>query len=132
MAQTGRPLSPHIQVYRWQVQMVSSILHRATGIALAVGSLLVIWGVIALASGEDSFNSFKACAGSTIGMILLVGWTWALLLSPGATAFVTWCRTPARVTRSSSSSVSSWLSVIAEPACSPSLVWAWVLVGGAA
>jgi succinate dehydrogenase / fumarate reductase cytochrome b subunit len=44
MADTRRPLSPHLQIYKWQVQMVSSILHRATGIALAVGTLLVVAG----------------------------------------------------------------------------------------
>ena len=38
MADTQRPLSPHLQVYKWQVQMMTSILHRATGIALAAGS----------------------------------------------------------------------------------------------
>ncbi len=53
MADTRRPLSPHLQIYKWQVQMVSSILHRATGIALAVGTLLVLWGLLALAAGES-------------------------------------------------------------------------------
>ena len=45
-----RPLSPHLQVYRWQVQMVTSILHRATGMALAVGLLAMVWGLVALAA----------------------------------------------------------------------------------
>ena len=76
MADT-RPLSPHLQIYKWQVQMVTSILHRATGIALAVGTLIVLWGLIALASGEDAFNQFKICMGSPVGMILMIGWTWA-------------------------------------------------------
>ena len=78
MADTRRPLSPHLQVYRWQVQMVSSILHRATGIALAVGSLLVVCGLLELAAGEDSFNRFKGLIGSPLGMLFLVGWSWAL------------------------------------------------------
>ena len=78
MAATQRPLSPHIQVYRWQIQMVTSILHRATGIALAVGTLLVVWGLLALAAGESAFDTFKACIGSPVGIILLVGWSWAL------------------------------------------------------
>ena len=78
MADTQRPLSPHLQVYRWQVQMVSSILHRATGIALAVGSLLVVCGVLQLAGGEESFNHFKALIGSPLGIILMVGWSWSL------------------------------------------------------
>ncbi|RDS80553.1 succinate dehydrogenase, cytochrome b556 subunit [Dyella monticola] len=77
MAQTQRPLSPHLQIYKWQVQMVTSILHRATGIALAVGTLIVVWGLVALAAGEDAFNQFKVCAGSPIGIILLIGWTWS-------------------------------------------------------
>ena len=78
MADTKRPLSPHLQVYKWQVQMMSSIIHRATGIALAVGSLLVVAGLLHLAAGEDSFNHFKGVIGSPIGMVLLFGWSWSL------------------------------------------------------
>ena len=78
MADTRRPLSPHLQIYKWQVQMVTSIMHRATGIALAVGTLVVVWGLVALAAGEDAFNQFKLCVGSPLGMILMIGWTWAL------------------------------------------------------
>ncbi|PMQ03692.1 Succinate dehydrogenase cytochrome b556 subunit [Dyella sp. AD56] len=78
MADTQRPLSPHMGIYKWQVQMVTSIVHRATGIALSVGTLIVLWGVFSLASGEDSYNQFKTCIGSPIGLILMFGWTWAL------------------------------------------------------
>ena len=53
MAQTGRPLSPHLQVYKWQVQMVTSILHRATGIINAVGSLIIVWGLASVAAGPN-------------------------------------------------------------------------------
>ncbi|HET7663099.1 MAG TPA: succinate dehydrogenase, cytochrome b556 subunit [Rhodanobacteraceae bacterium] len=77
MAQTVRPLSPHLSVYRWQVQMVTSILHRATGIALSVGFLVVVWGLLALANSEAAWHTFTACAGSVIGIILLIGWTWS-------------------------------------------------------
>ena len=77
MAQTGRPLSPHLQVYKWQVQMASSILHRATGIILAVGSLLIVWGLAALAAGQDAFATFTACAASPFGTIVMIGWTLA-------------------------------------------------------
>jgi len=48
MADTRRPLSPHLSVYKWLVQMVTSFLHRATGIALSVGLLLVACGLIFL------------------------------------------------------------------------------------
>ena len=75
MAQTGRPLSPHIQVYKWQVQMVSSILHRATGILNAVGSLVIIWGLASLAAGPEAFGTFKGIAGSLFGTVVMIGWT---------------------------------------------------------
>ena len=78
MANTQRPLSPHLQIYKWQVQMVSSIVHRATGIALAVGTLVVLWALLSLASGEAAFTQFKTFMGSPLGLVLLVGWTWAL------------------------------------------------------
>ncbi|HEV7778606.1 MAG TPA: succinate dehydrogenase, cytochrome b556 subunit [Luteibacter sp.] len=130
MAQTGRPLSPHLQVYKWQVQMVSSILHRATGIALAVGSLLVIWGIVALATGEDAFGSFKACAGSPIGLILLVGWTWALFfhLVNGIRHLVQDAGAGYEIKQFV---FSSWLSVILSLVLTV-LVWAYVFAGGAA
>jgi len=78
MAEKQRPLSPHLQVYRKQVQMMTSITHRATGIALAVGGLLVVCGLLQLAAGEESFNRFKGIIGSPVGMLLLFGWSWAL------------------------------------------------------
>ena len=73
-----RPLSPHLQVYRWQVQMVTSILHRATGIALAFGMLGLVWGLLALAAGPDEWNAFTACAGSLPGKLVLLAFSWAL------------------------------------------------------
>ena len=73
-----RPLSPHLQVYRWQVQMVTSILHRATGIALVAGMLGLVWGLVALAGGEKSWAAFATCAGSLLGQLVLFGFSWAL------------------------------------------------------
>ena len=73
-----RPLSPHLQVYRWQIQMVTSILHRATGVALAVGLLAMVWGLLALAGGQDRWDAFAACAGSWFGRAVLFGFSWAL------------------------------------------------------
>ena len=78
MPASARPLSPHLSIYKWQIQMVTSIVHRATGIALAVGLLLVAWALLALASGPDAFADCTAFCKSWIGMILLLGWTWSL------------------------------------------------------
>ena len=74
----GRPLSPHLQVYKPQLTSVLSILHRMTGVALAVGTLLLVWWLIAAASGADSFNMVQTVIGSWIGRLLLFGWSFAL------------------------------------------------------
>jgi len=73
-----RPLSPHLDVYRWQVQMVTSILHRATGVALVVGLLAMVWGLVALAAGPERWQDFAACVGSPFGQLVLFGFSWAL------------------------------------------------------
>jgi succinate dehydrogenase / fumarate reductase cytochrome b subunit len=78
MATRERPLSPHLQVYRWQVQMVTSILHRATGIVLAAGMIGLVWGLLALAAGAERWAAFAACAGSPFGKLVLLGFSWAL------------------------------------------------------
>lgn len=75
---SDRPLSPHLQIYRWRLNMAMSILHRATGIALAVGTLMVIWLLLAAASGEAAFAQFSAFATSPLGMLMLFGWTVSL------------------------------------------------------
>lgn len=73
-----RPLSPHLQVYRWQVQMVTSILHRATGIALVAGGLGMAYALLALASGAERWTAFTDFAGSIPGKLVLFGFSWAL------------------------------------------------------
>jgi len=73
-----RPLSPHLGIYRWQLTMTLSILHRATGIALAVGTIVVCAALIALAAGPESYAAFQAFCGSRVGVFLLAGWSWSL------------------------------------------------------
>ena len=77
MANRERPLSPHLQIYRWQAQMVTSILHRATGVILALGALVFAYGLVQLAAGADAWNKFLACINSPLGFIFLFGWSWA-------------------------------------------------------
>lgn len=78
MSQTARPVSPHLGIYRWQIQMVTSILHRATGVALTAGLLLLVCGLAALAAGPEAWMRFSACAGSPLGECVLFGFTWSL------------------------------------------------------
>jgi succinate dehydrogenase / fumarate reductase cytochrome b subunit len=74
-----RPLSPHLQVYRPQITSFTSIMHRATGVALAVGTLLMTWWLVAAASSEAAFATVQYFMGSPLGLLFLFGWTLALV-----------------------------------------------------
>lgn len=78
-----RPLSPHLQVYRPQMTSVMSITHRATGVALSVGTLLLVWWLVAAATGENAYAQASAFMGSWLGKLLLFGWTAALFYHLG-------------------------------------------------
>ena len=73
-----RPLSPHLQIYRWPVSMATSITHRVTGIGLAIGTLLVAWWLIAAASGAQAYDTFSTYARSPLGLLILFGFVWSL------------------------------------------------------
>lgn len=73
-----RPLSPHLQIWRWGPHMLVSILHRATGDGMAVVGLgVLVWWLGALAGGPEAYASFQGIMGSIPGMIVLVGLSWA-------------------------------------------------------
>ena len=74
-----RPLSPHLSIYRPYPTMVMSILHRITGAALYVGTILVAWWLVAAASGEAYFDWVNGIFGSIVGRLILVGYTWTLV-----------------------------------------------------
>src|SRR5947208_15474731 len=78
MPSDPRPLSPHLQVYRWQLTSVLSILHRAAGVALSVGAVLLVWWLVAAAAGPGPYASFANFIGSWFGLLLLFGWSAAL------------------------------------------------------
>ena len=75
----ARPLSPHLQVYRWQITMVMSILHRATGVALSVGAFLVAAWVIAIAGGAESYAAFQSLMNTLLGKVCLAGFSACLI-----------------------------------------------------
>jgi succinate dehydrogenase / fumarate reductase cytochrome b subunit len=81
MAETRRerPLSPHLQVYRPLINMVMSILHRITGVALYFGTLLLAAWLMAAAYGPEPFRLASEVFGSLPGRIVLFGYTWALM-----------------------------------------------------
>ena len=83
----GRPLSPHLTIWRWGPHMLVSIVHRATGVALALGGgVLLVWWLTALAGGEASYGRFVDLMTSDrtgrlnlVPLVVLVGLTWAFL-----------------------------------------------------
>ena len=75
----GRPLSPHLQIYRPLLTMVMSILHRITGVALYLGSFLFVWWLIAAGTTPAYFDFVTGILVSIPGRLVLLGFTWALL-----------------------------------------------------
>ncbi len=74
-----RPLSPHLSIYRPMLTMVMSIAHRISGIALYVGTLFLVWYLLAAATGAG-FTFASWFFGSFIGQLALFGFAFALLL----------------------------------------------------
>ncbi|MBM3503661.1 MAG: succinate dehydrogenase, cytochrome b556 subunit [Alphaproteobacteria bacterium] len=79
MVSQERPLSPHLQVYRWQITMTMSILHRVTGVGLGLGALLMTYWFVAIASGPDDFADAQDLIGSWLGRLVLFGFTISLV-----------------------------------------------------
>ena len=128
MATRQRPLSPHLQVYRWQIQMVTSILHRATGVVLAFGALLIAAALLALMLGPEAWQCVTGLAGSWFGLAFLFAW--------GGACACGLCEGVRRIGRdfghgyrSASCGRSSWMSVIASLLVT-GLIWGYVLAGG--
>jgi len=78
MSSADRPLSPHLQIYRWQLTSVLSILHRLTGVVLSAGAILLVCWLVAAASGPEAYEGVEDFLGSWIGLVLLLGWSVAL------------------------------------------------------
>lgn len=78
MKSPERPLSPHLQVYRWQMTSVLSILHRASGIWLCVGAVVLVWWLLAAASGPAAYAIVEGFLRSPPGLFLVFLWTVSL------------------------------------------------------
>ncbi len=78
MEPSKRPLSPHLQIYKPQITSIMSISHRITGVALALGTVLLTWWVMAAATSPAAFQTVRAVIGSPIGYLMLFGWSFAL------------------------------------------------------
>ena len=75
---SNRPLSPHLQIWKWGPHMFTSILHRVTGDGMAlVGLAVLLWWLGAMAAGPGAYETFATIMGSPLGMVVLVGLSWA-------------------------------------------------------
>ncbi len=112
MTNNDRPLSPHLSIYRWPVTMATSILHRATGVGMAVGFIALVGWLFDAASGPDVYAKFLACVDSTIGCVFLVGWSYAFFfhLSNGIRHLV-W--DTGRGLEKGQASASAWFVIVA-------------------
>lgn len=123
-----RPLSPHLQIWRWHVTMLGSILHRVTGVGLYAGAALIVAWLACLAAGPECYAAFVALAGSPLGLVV-----WAALsaaafyhLAAGVRHLV-W-DTGAGLSPKTASALSSWSIVFAVLATGA--FWAWLILSG--
>ena len=83
MPKADRPLSPHLQIYRPQITSVLSILHRASGVALAAGLLLLVYWLNSLAAGPHAYAGARELLGHWFGRMVMFGFTLALFFHLG-------------------------------------------------
>ena len=77
MSNNGRPLSPHLSIYRWPITMTMSILHRATGVALSIGFIVLAGWLLDAAIGAETYAAMMAYLDSGVGKILFIAWSFA-------------------------------------------------------
>jgi succinate dehydrogenase / fumarate reductase cytochrome b subunit len=79
MTSQSRPISPHVGIYRWQINSITSIIHRITGIVLVAGALALVCWIMAVGAGPEPFAVAQRLVGSAVGRTIMFGWTFALL-----------------------------------------------------
>ena len=77
MSNSGRPLSPHLSIYRWPITMALSILHRMTGVAMSLGLIVLAAWLMQAAAGPEAYLGFTILMSTVIGKLLLIGWSFA-------------------------------------------------------
>jgi len=77
MSNNGRPLSPHLSIYRWPITMTMSILHRATGVAMSVGFIVLVGWLFDAAMGAETYAAMLTYLDTMVGKLLLMGWSFA-------------------------------------------------------
>lgn len=79
----ARPMSPHLQVWRWHITMLTSILHRVTGVGLYGGALIATAWALSLAAGPEAYAVFQTLMGSVLGKLALFALTLSIVYHLG-------------------------------------------------
>lgn len=77
MDNAGRPLSPHLTIYRWPITMILSILHRVTGVALSAGLVVLALWLLAVSFGASAYALLAGVLGTIVGQLFLAGISFA-------------------------------------------------------
>ena len=75
----SRPLSPHLMNWKWHVTMASSIFHRASGVALYLGSIIIAVMIVSAAMGADAYSVVEGLVFSIFGKLIMFGFTAAMI-----------------------------------------------------
>ena len=78
MNDSKNPLSPHLQIYRWHISSLLSIIHRISGVINLLALILIFFWLIFLSLGENNYQSFLLIINSFIGKFILIGFTWSM------------------------------------------------------
>jgi len=73
MPEIKRPLSPHLSVYKWEIANTLSILHRAAGVFLSIGALVLAAWIISAALGKSTYDCVLSLLRGPLGLLLLFG-----------------------------------------------------------
>jgi len=78
MNNSKNPLSPHLQIYRWQISSLLSITHRISGVVNLIALFLIFFWLIVLSFGEINYELFLIMINSLFGKFILIGFTWSM------------------------------------------------------
>ena len=123
-----RPLSPHLEIYRFRITMFTSILHRALNGALAIGLIFLAVWILSIAVGGDFYTGYNAFLSSWLGQIMLFAWTYAAFYN-----IAHWVRHFAWDLgywfELETAQKSGWIALIV-PAVLTVLMWLYILIRG--
>ena len=78
MNDSKNPLSPHLQIYRWQISSLLSITHRICGVINLLALILIFFWLLVLSFGESNYELFLSISNSFFGKFILIGFTWSM------------------------------------------------------